>query len=172
MVDDSRVLVGPIQEGYLVKVVGRGTMEFCSQLYEHLGVFLEKNSANHDLKIYFDMSETTYMDSSFIGVIVSIDKKIKRIKDSILIVLNPSDKVKEILNTMGLTGLIPLEENLSIENIKLSDEIQKKLAKDYDDIKLLLESHQNLMELSIENRKRFSLVEEMLKKELERNGNA
>ncbi len=171
MTDESRIIVGPIAAGYLIKVIGRGTMEFCSQLYEHLGEFLQTHAEDSGIKIYFDLSETTYMDSSFIGVIVSIDKKVKRITKSVLIVLNPSPKVKEILTTMGLTGLIPLEENLTIDNIKMGDEIEKKLAKDYDDIKLLLESHQNLMELSSENRKRFSLVEEMLKKELERNKN-
>ena len=172
MNDVSKVLIGSIEGGLIVKVIGRGTMEFCSQLFDYLVAQLETKREKGHIKVYFDLSETTYMDSSFIGVIVSIDKRVKQIAESTVIVLNPAEKIKEILNTMGLLGLLPLEENLKINNVTLSEEVHKKLAKDYKDIKLLLESHQNLMEISNENKKRFSLVEEMLKKELERNKNA
>jgi anti-anti-sigma factor len=165
MQDTSKVLVGAIDHSYIVKVVGKGTMEFCSDLFQYLsnkidGEFVES--------IYFDLSQATYLDSSFIGVVVSVQKKLKKIKNSNVIILNPSDKVKEILNTMGLLDIMPIQEASGLKNVDVTDEIEKKLEKSYKDIQLLLESHQNLMELNSENRKKFSLVEEMLKKELER----
>lgn len=169
MADDSRVLVGQIENGFLVKVVGRGTMEFCSQLFELLSGKIDTSPQPGLGNIYFELSEANYLDSSFIGVIVSIEKKVKKAFGNEVIVINPTDKVKEILSTMGLLELLPIQDNSTLKNITVNEEIQKKLQKDYKDIELLLKSHQNLMELNTENKKRFGLVEEMLKKELERN---
>jgi len=167
--DSSKVLVGKIEYGYMVKVIGKGTMEYCSELFMYLSEKIEKEEIQN---IYFELSSSTYLDSSFIGVIISIQKKLKKkFPSSNLIILNPSEKVKEILSNMGLLEVIPLQEGKTFKNIEVTEEIEKKLEKNYQDIKLLLESHQNLMELNPENRKRFALVEEMLKKELERNKN-
>jgi anti-anti-sigma factor len=172
MTDMSRVLVGPIKAGFIVKVIGRGTMEFCSQLFDFLSSKFAENSGIQIDTIYFDLSESTYLDSSFIGVIVHIDKKIKKINPSAsVIILNPTQKVEEILNTMGLMEILPVQKDFCISGVEVSEEIHKKIEKDYNDIKLILESHQNLMELNSENRKKFGLVEEMLKQELERNKN-
>jgi len=168
MPETSKVLLGVIETGFIVKVIGRGTMEYCPELFEFLSNKIEKDKIEN---IYFELSSTTYLDSSFIGVIVSIQKKIKKFHNTDIIILNPSEKVKEIFNTMGLIDILPIQENDEFRNIELNQEIQKKLEKNYKDIKLLLESHQNLMEINDENRKRFVLVEEMLKKELERHKN-
>jgi anti-anti-sigma factor len=165
MQENSRVIIGIINTGYIIKVIGKGTMEYCSELFQFLSEKIENESAEN---VYFELSETTYLDSSFIGVIVSVQKKLKKARNGNLILLNPSDKTKEILSTMGLLDIMPIQENDTFKNIEISSEIKKKLEKNYQDIQVLLESHQNLMELSSENRKRFSLVEEMLKKELEK----
>lgn len=165
MQENSRVIIGIITSGYIIKVIGKGTMEYCSELFQFLSEKIENEKAEN---VYFELSETTYLDSSFIGVIVSVQKKLKKVSNGNLILLNPSDKTKEILSTMGLLDIMPIQENDTFKNIEISSEIKKKLEKNYQDIQVLLESHQNLMELSSENRKRFSLVEEMLKKELEK----
>ncbi len=169
MSDTSKVLVGKIENGYIVKVIGKGTMDYCSDLFMYISEKIEMEKVE---EVYFDLSSSTYLDSSFIGVIISIQKKIKKKdKNFEVIILNPSDKVKEILENMGLLEVIPLQEETKYKNINLTEEIQQKLEKNYESIKLLLESHQNLMELNLENKKRFALVEELLKKELERNKN-
>lgn len=168
MQETSRVLVGVIEAGYIIKVVGKGTMEYCSDLFQLLSSKIENEKIEN---IYFELSLTTYLDSSFIGVIVSVYKKLKKNQNANVILLNPSEKVKEILNTMGLMEIIPIQEESGLKNADVSIEIQRKLEKNYNDIRVLLESHQNLMELNSENKKKFSLVEEMLKKELERQKN-
>ena len=165
MQENSRVIIGIINSGYIIKVIGKGTMEYCSELFQFLS---EKIESENPENIYFELSEATYLDSSFIGVIVSVQKKMKKSGNGNLILLNPSDKTKEILSTMGLLDIMPIQENNTFKNIEISSEIKKRLEKNYRDIQVLLESHQNLMEINSENRKRFSLVEEMLKRELEK----
>ena len=168
MQDTSRVLVGIISEGYIIKVIGKGTMEFCSDLFQYLSNKIDVEKVQN---IYFELSSATYLDSSFIGVIVSVQKKLKKMFNSNVILLNPSEKVKDILNTMGLLEIMPIQEESGLKNIEVNEEIQKKMEKTYKDIQLILESHQNLMELNNENKRKFSLVEDMLKKELERQKN-
>ncbi len=171
MSEISHVLIGDLNSGNLVKVIGRGTMEFCSELFDKMVSKFMVSKSCRNYAVYFDLSECHYMDSSFIGVIVSLEKRLKKECEGGVVILNPTDKVKEILTTMGLFEILPIEEDTKVSNVSLSDEIEKKLNKDYKDIKILLESHQNLMEINSENRKKFGLVEEMLKKELERNRN-
>lgn len=170
MTDTSRVLVGPIENGFIVKVIGRGTMEFCSQLFDHISEKINNRNKQDIDTIYFDLSETNYLDSSFIGVIVHIDKQLhkKVSEDAHVTILNPTKKAEDILTTMGLGELLSIQKDFNVRGMQSTSEIKKKLEKDYNDIKLILESHQNLMELNSENKKKFTLVEEMLKKELER----
>jgi anti-anti-sigma factor len=165
MQEDSRVIIGIISNGYIVKVKGKGTMEYCSELFQFLSDKIENENIEN---IYFELSDATYLDSSFIGVIISIQKKLKKLRKGNVLLLNPSKKSKEIMSTMGLLDIMPIQEDHTFKNIEVSGEIKKRLEKNYKDIKILLESHQNLMELNNENRKRFSLVEEMLKKDLEK----
>ena len=165
MSETTKVLVGKIDAGYIVMVNGRGTMEYCSDLFQFLSTKIDNEKIDD---IYFELSNANYLDSSFIGVIVSIQKKCKKQENGDVIILNPSQKVKEILETMGLLEIMPLQEGKNYQNMEMSKEIESKLEKNYHDIELLLQSHQNLMELNDENRKRFSLVRDMLEKEKER----
>lgn len=165
MENNSKLVIGLIPNGYIVKVIGKGTMEYCSELFQMLSEKIDNEPIKN---IYFELSEAIYLDSSFIGVIVSIQKKLNKMKEATLILLNPSQKVKDILSSMGLIDILPLQEDATYKNIEIKGEVKKRLEKNYKDIKILLESHQNLMEINPENKKRFSLVEEMLKRELEK----
>ena len=120
MQDTSKVLVGAIENGFIVKVIGKGTMEYCSELFQYLSDRIEADKVNN---VYFELSGAVYLDSSFIGVIVSIQKKLRKIQNANVILLNPSEKVKEILNTMGLLEIIPIQEENSFKNIDVDGEI-------------------------------------------------
>lgn len=167
MQDITRVLIGRIPDGFLVQVTGKGTMEYCADLFQQVAAAIDDGTVH---TVFFDLSKTQYLDSSFIGVIVSIQKKLKKnLPDTgEVILLDPSERVVEILSTMGLLELLPIRKDNEYKNVDYGEEIRKRLDKTYEHIKILLESHQNLMEVNSDNRRKFSLVEEMLKKELER----
>ncbi|URA11203.1 STAS domain-containing protein [Thermospira aquatica] len=164
--ESSKVYVGVVDRYvYVVKVIGRGTLEYSTELFETFSMKLDKN----ELKaLYFDLSEAQYLDSSFIGVIVSLQKKMKKEKRGELFILNPSAKVIEIFGTMGLEDLLPMKVDDQLKNVEYTEEMAQRLEKTEESIRILLQSHQDLMEINPQNRRRFRLVEEMLKKELER----
>jgi anti-anti-sigma factor len=164
--ESSKVYVGVLDKHvYVVKVIGRGTLEYSTELFETFSSKLDKNEL---VALYFDLSETQYLDSSFIGVIVSLQKKMKKEKRGELFILNPSQKVMEIFVTMGLQDLLPMKVETQIKNVEYTEELAKQLEMTEESIRILLQSHQDLMEVNPQNRRRFKLVEEMLKKELER----
>ena len=157
------IYIGIKNNDLYVVIQGKGTAEYCSELDTCIQKQLSSSDINH---VYFDTKEALYLDSSFIGVILSVKKKLASKENSVCL-LNPSDKVVDIFQIMGLNSFVPsiYDETMSCEECPL--EIHKKLENSISDIKLLLESHKTLMSTSCENHKRFALVEKVFQKELE-----
>ncbi len=156
------ISLGLKESDLYILVEGRGTAEYCSELDSCIQEILNNVEVEH---IYFDTKKAEYLDSSFIGIILSMKKKIKS-SDGVNL-LNPSDKIVEIFQIMGLDTFVPAiyDENLSCDQCNIA--VNKKTENSIADIKLLLESHKNIMETSSENHKRFVLVEKVFQKELE-----
>lgn len=57
-------------------------------------------------KIVFDMKQTEFMDSSGIGVIIGITKKLKYFNDSSVSVCNMSDRVDKLLKCAGIYTIV------------------------------------------------------------------
>ena len=57
-------------------------------------------------KIVFDMTNTRFMDSSGIGVIIGRAKKLKYFNDSSVAVRNTSDRVNMILRCAGIYRIV------------------------------------------------------------------
>ncbi len=153
------ISIGLKENNLYILVEGRGTAEYCSELDS----CIQEIISNTDIEtIYFDTKKADYLDSSFIGIILSMNKKMKKVS-----LLNPSDKIVEIFQIMGLDTFVPsiYDESLCCEQYNI--EVNKKTENTIADIKLLLESHRNIMETSSENHKRFALVEKVFQKELE-----
>ncbi|MGL5956607.1 MAG: STAS domain-containing protein [Brevinema sp.] len=150
------------QDLYII-IDGKGTAEYCSELEAYIQELLSNLDIEH---VYFDTQKACYLDSSFIGVILSIKKKISKKPDAVFL-LNPSDKIVEIFQLMGLDTFVPSLYNEDIVCTNCNIEINKKMENSISDIKLLLDAHKNIMETSCENHKRFELVEKVFQKELE-----
>jgi len=145
-------------------IKGRGTAEYCSELNVYLQEILTSCTID---RVLFEVSEAEYMDSSFIGMILLTKKKMIGSGENVFL-LNPSNKISEIFNIMGLDHFIPTIRDNNIVYPECTIEVKQKLENSISDIKLLLESHQNIMETSKENHKRFELVEKIFQKELEK----
>ena len=61
------------------------------------------NSVSH---IVFDFSDTKFMDSSGIGVIIGRTKKLKYFNDSSVSVCNMSDRVDKLLKCAGIYTIV------------------------------------------------------------------
>ncbi|MGL4982909.1 MAG: STAS domain-containing protein [Treponemataceae bacterium] len=140
-----------------IKGSGHITAEFCSAVKESVFVALAKND-NFD-GFYVDLSDCTYMDSTFIGLLAGFNKKYRAQTGRKIKIQNICGECLDLLNSMGLTRLLevletPVDFPADIETVK-----QKEKTSIYD----ILEAHENLMELSDENKKKFTNLHKALK---------
>ena len=75
----------------------------CSVICRRADHMMLDNSVSH---IVFDFSDTKFMDSSGIGVIIGRTKKLKYFNDSSVSVCNMSDRVDKLLKCAGIYTIV------------------------------------------------------------------
>ena len=75
----------------------------CSMICRRADRMMLDNSVSH---IVFDFSDTKFMDSSGIGVIIGRTKKLKYFNDSSVSVCNMSDRVDKLLKCAGIYTIV------------------------------------------------------------------
>ena len=59
--------------------------------------------------VYVDLSQCRYMDSTFIGLLVAIDKKLQKGSGGRLHVVQPSAECLDLLRQLGLQEFLVIE---------------------------------------------------------------
>jgi anti-anti-sigma factor len=132
----------------------------CDGLKSMVFSILQERGVTH---IYIDLSCCTYMDSTFLGLIVGMHKKLKQSGSNGLVIVNPSDEAEHHLSAMGLDQIIPISK----ETIAFPDSLDSCTIKSTENPKDILAAHKNLMDLSPENRERFRLLTKMLEQRIQ-----
>ena len=148
-----------IEGRYIFKILGKATMKNSKNLSD----FIDLNF-DEIIDLSFEMSETTYMDSTFLGMIAKIAIELKTKKNKKLVVLNPSQEAKGFLKQTGITKFIDIinEEEIKSESLKaISLETNDNMN---DKSRYILEMHEVLINLNDENKKVFKSVVDAMKK--------
>jgi anti-anti-sigma regulatory factor len=111
---------------------------------------------------YVDLSACHYMDSTFIGLLVAVDRKLRRSRGEKLHVICPSPECRAILSEIGLTDHFLVEETGPAfpPNMQVVAGGEKPAAE------FVLKAHEALMETSEEARKKFAQLKEILEQKL------
>ena len=142
-----------------IRAEGHVTAALCADLRF---MIFERFDAEPTLKgMYVDLSECTYMDSTFMGLLVGFHKRLARVKAGKLRIVNPTKTARELLSGLGLLPLIEMIE----EQVPFPSDMVDVLKTRSAGADLLLKAHENLMELSEDNVKRFSTLHTVLKKQ-------
>jgi anti-anti-sigma regulatory factor len=112
--------------------------------------------------VYADLSQCQYMDSTFVGLLVAVDKKLQKASGSRLRLARPSSACRTILEDLGLKELLLVEEGC-VEPPQRMKEISSEVPPGPE---LILRAHEALMETSENARKRFGLLRDLLEKKL------
>ncbi|CAM3440604.1 STAS domain-containing protein [Pseudostreptobacillus hongkongensis] len=148
-----------IEGRYIFKILGKATMKNSKNLSD----FIDLNF-DEIVDLSFEMSETIYMDSTFLGMIAKIAIELKTKKNKKLVVLNPSQEAKGFLKQTGITKFIDIinEEEIKSESLEaISLETNDNMN---DKSRYILEMHEVLMNLNDENKKVFQSVVDAMKK--------
>lgn len=159
------ILIGRDPRGYFLVARGNVRATLCYPLREALLAQLDQPA---DIPaVYVDLSECRYMDSTFIGLLVAIDKKLQKGSRGRLHVLRPSAACRDILEQMGLKNFLLIEERdmQAPETMAVLSPNAEKPGAEF-----ILRAHEALMETSEEARTKFALLKEALEQKLKGSG--
>ncbi len=163
--ETSKILVARSGNLGFVKVVGRGSFQNSGCLKTF---YLQLLKDNVD-KFVIDLDACTYLDSTFLGILLGLGLKLKAAGNGLLHILNASPRNVELLKNLGLDRLI----NIDAKPIDLNGVAGQKLeALDCTVLTkaeagpTILEAHETLMEFDPRNVPKFKDVVEFLREDL------
>jgi len=148
-----------------VKVVGRGSFQNSGCLKTF---YLQLLKDNVD-KFVVDLDQCTYLDSTFLGILLGLGLKLKAAGNGLLHILNASPRNVELLKNLGLDRLISIDA----KRIDLNGVADQKLEAlecptqtKAEAGPTILEAHEALMEFDPRNIPKFKDVVEFLREDL------
>src|SRR5271157_997502 len=143
------ILIGRDPRGYFLMARGNIRAGLCFPLREALLAQLDQTA---DVPaVYVDLSKCTYMDSTFIGLLVAIDKKLQKGSGGRLHVNNPSPECLDLFRQLGLENILLVETGASRPpEMKSLEAPTGRPGADF-----VLRAHEALMETSEEARRKF-----------------
>jgi anti-anti-sigma factor len=159
---EPAVYVNSMNHVCYLRAQGHMTALYCADIKEYLN---EKIQEDKELEeVVFDLSSCEYMDSTFMGLLVSLNKRLQRDIGKKLELQNPSSQCLSLLKNLGILKLLAI---LS-EEISFPDRMEELEHHQDPDPRFILDSHEALMELNGKNHKEFSLLSQILKKQLDK----
>lgn len=164
MDEENKILITICENDLYFKALGHITANLCFPLRDLILQRLKLFSC--PFRIFFDLSETKYMDSTFLGILIGIEKNLFSVFQYHLQVLNPNDISVKLMKNMGLDRFLTivrtdevkeLHYELFDENVEL-DELEK--------CRIVLLSHRDLSAISDENEKKFKGLQDVLENEI------
>jgi anti-anti-sigma factor len=147
-----------------IKATGHVTALVCPPLKE--AVFDRLDAPPPIEKVYLDLSGCEYMDSTFLGLIVGTQKRYARLSgrrlgacESRIVLLNTNEACKGLLRTIGVLAMVELSDAL----VPFPGDIERLYGDGRASAHFLLDAHEELSNLSSENRQRFSALSTVLK---------
>ncbi len=158
---EDSILVGEDERGVFLQAIGQIRAAVCFPLREEILPRLE--SAGFSMPVHADLSACRYMDSTFIGLLVSMDGKLKK-RGCRLYIHHPTAECLDSIHRLGLERILEIQE----EPLELPADMReipgpRKPSEDF-----VLKTHEALMETSEEAKRKFGLLKEMLEKEIKR----
>ncbi len=142
-----------------LKAVGHITAAICPALKRLVSdrLSLIKEIAG----VAVDLSECTYMDSTFLGLLVGFNKEVLRRIGARLSVYGVSDECRELLRNLGIDRLVDMPH----EQLVFPPDMEEVRSADRMSASLLLKAHEDLMDICERNKKQFAALHAILRKQ-------
>ena len=153
-----------IDSGLFMKAQGHITAAVSTDLREVILARLNKAPVPPLLAV--DLSACDYMDSTFMGLLVGFHKRYKQLTGRSLTILNPSEECLKLLRGLGILKLLSVVSAPAGEVPTVWTSLRRSQSPSTE---VLLNAHQNLSELSPENERKFSALQNVLEQQLQKN---
>jgi anti-anti-sigma regulatory factor len=148
-----------------IKVVGRGSFQNSGCLKAFYQQLLKEGVH----KFVVDLELCTYLDSTFLGILLGLGLKLKESGKGLLHILNASPRNLELLKNLGLDRLISIDAApASLNGIgeKSLEEMACPVPTREEAAPTILEAHEALMDFDPRNVPKFKDVVEFLREDL------
>jgi anti-anti-sigma factor len=142
-----------------IKAEGHITAALCADLRERF--FSRLNTEPRINTLYVNLSKCEYMDSTFIGLLIGFNKQLIRFAKKSITIVQPSETTYNLLEDLGLTTLLEIVDT----PIPFPEDMENIIQTKKTGVDLLLTTHENLMEVSEENKNKFASLHKALKEQ-------
>ncbi len=157
----STIMIGRIETGYVVVVVGRGTCRESAALEQFAThAFLAENCA-----VTIDLSGCDHLDSTFLGCLVTLHKRFGVGHPSRFVVLASPEKVQKLLTPSKLDKFLEIND----KSQRIKDTLMILPESKVDQFQMgrhVMECHRLLADLGGPNAATFAAVADRLEQEL------
>ena len=143
-----------------IQAEGHVTASLCADL--RTMVFTRFDGLPTVVAVNVDLSACSYMDSTFMGLLVGFNKRLAKIGAGRLRIIQPTTQARELIEGLGLLPLVEIVD----EQVSYPDNMDNIIKTTSTGADLLLKAHENLMELSEENKRRFATLHSVLKSQV------
>ena len=163
--DVSKILVARSATLGFIKVVGRGSFQNSGCVKAFYQQLLKEGVH----RFVVDLESCTYLDSTFLGILLGLGLKLKEEGNGLLHILNASPRNLELLKNLGLDRLINIDpKRVTLNGIteKPLEEMACPAPTRQEAAPTILEAHEALMEFDPRNVPKFKDVVEFLREDL------
>lgn len=161
----SKLKIGHLASGFLISVQGRGTVKLSPLLHQFAVQAYESRSHLPLTLIAVDLNDCDYLDSTFLGCLVSLNRRCIRIKDQQFVVVADEVRRRALLEPNNLDRVLHIWDRLPEAVSEFIDLNYPSLMN--SDLGIhVLDCHRRLAELDGPNREAFSSITARLDAEL------
>ena len=160
--DREELFLGYHTKQLWITVHGHATARYCRELRDRVRSLLEELGRDEGADgILVDLSRCSYMDSTFLGLLVTLNRRYCIPRGTKLGIYKPTTQCSQLIAEIGLNELVAIhwkdrESPANSVRLKVEHEVNAGL---------ILKAHEELMGLSEENRRRFAQIHGLLKRE-------
>ena len=153
----------------VIRIRGKGTYQNGPALRY---IFHIARNADAQARYVFDLDGCSTMDSTFLGTLASIGIHQRKRSDTMSIVINMNDHVRRLLDTLGLKFILDMRAAGThlprSEGAGTFKSIETPQLTRLERIVMMLEAHEQLIDLDTRNEVRFQGVVNSLRESLAR----
>ena len=160
--NNAKILYAECKDQFVIKIIGEIRHTISSGLDRVINYGFNKTNAKYFI---IDLSETTYIDSTNLGLLAKIAKLARINNYANPTIVSCNEDVNIVLKSMGFEMIFyfieKLEKNFDcFQSVNIHDQETEKTKW------IILEAHKTLMEINKKNNNQFHSVVELLSKEI------
>ena len=157
---EEALFVKSVGNSLYIKAQGHVTAALCPELKTACFTRFEESPPVTEVNV--DLSDCEYMDSTFLGLVVGLTKRLMALSKKKIRIFRANDNCVGLLKTIGVLGLV----EISSAALDLPPDLERVGRGAVATAEFLLDAHDELSSLSDENRAKFSALTTMLRESM------